>query len=506
MLEQRIRNPELRSRVMSADEVQEWIQDGMTIAVSGFTKAGDAKAVLKALANRVERTAEPLQIRLFSGASLGEIDGLLAMHRLVSLRLPYQGDATLRKTINLGETGYIDQHLSETAEWVRSGWLDEIDFAIIEATAITENGGIVPTTSVGNSPIFVEKAKRVIVEVNLSIPEAFEGLHDIYVPAKRPNRQPIPLVNVRDRIGTPYIPCPPEKIAAIVLTTERDTPSSIVPADEDHARMAGFILEFLEHEVRHGRLPENLGPLQSGVGSVANAVLSGLKQAPFDNLEIYTEVMQDAVFELFDAGKVSYASSCSFTLSERMTNHVLNHIDRYRDRVVLRPQEISNHPEVVRRLGVIAMNTALEVDIYGNVNSTHVQGTHMMNGIGGSGDFARNAALTIFVTKSTAKDGRISSIVPFVTHVDHPEHDVDVLVTEQGIADLRGLTPRQRALVIVENLVHPDYKDALRDYIRRANARGGNTPHLLEEAFSWHTRFQAQGDMRKRAIPVGSMY
>src|SRR5690625_5970183 len=77
----------------------------------------------------------------------------------------------------------------------------------------------------------------------------------------------------------------------------------------------------------------------------------------------------------------------------------------------------------------------------------------MMNGIGGSGDFARNARLAIFVTKSLAKGGDISSIVPFVTHVDHTEHDVDVIVTEQGYADIRGLAPVQRAEKIIENCV-----------------------------------------------------
>ena len=383
-----------------------------------------------------------------------------------------------------------------------SGWLGEIDFAIIEATAITEDGGIVPTTSVGNSPIFVEKAKQVIVELNLSIPLELEGLHDIYIPTARPNRQPIPLVDVRDRIGTPYIPCPPEKIAAVVLTTEQDTPSNVSGPDSDTAAMAGHILEFLAHEVCHGRLPRHIGPLQSGIGSVANAVLSGLVQGPFDQLEIYTEVMQDAAFELLDAGKVQFASSCSFTLSQTMRQHVLSHLETYRDKVILRPQEISNHPEVVRRLGVIAMNAALEIDIYGNVNSTHVSGTHMMNGVGGSGDFARNAALSIFVTKSTAKGGRISCVVPFVTHVDHPEHDVDVIVTERGIADLRGLTPRQRARVIIENLAHPDYQYELRDYVRRADRRGGNTPHLLNEAFDWHLRMLEQGDMRQWTTPI----
>ena len=120
---------------------------------------------------------------------------------------------------------------------------------------------------------------------------------------------------------------------------------------------------------------------------------------------------------------------------------MFGNLERYKDKLVLRPQEISNHPEVVRRLGIIGINTALEFDIYGNVNSTHVGGTKMMNGIGGSGDFARNAHLAIFVTKSIAKGGNISSVVPMVSHVDHTEHDVDILVTEQGLADLRGLAP-----------------------------------------------------------------
>ncbi|HHV69176.1 MAG TPA: propionyl-CoA--succinate CoA transferase, partial [Ochrobactrum intermedium] len=161
------------------------------------------------------------------------------------------------------------------------------------------------------------------------------------------------------------------------------------------------------------------------------------------------------------------------------------------------PQEISNHPEVIRRLGIIGINTALEFDIYGNVNSTHVDGTHMMNGIGGSGDFARNAFISIFVTKSEAKNGAISSVVPMVTHVDHTEHDVDILVTEQGLADLRGLAPRERARAIIDNCAHPDYRDQLNDYFDRACARGGHTPHLIEEAFSWHQRRRETGSMRK---------
>jgi len=175
-------------------------------------------------------------------------------------------------------------------------------------------------------------------------------------------------------------------------------------------------------------------------------------------------------------------------------------INKYKSRLILRPQEISNHPEVIRRLGLICINTALECDIYGNINSTHVNGTHMMNGIGGSGDFARNASYAIFVTKSLAKNGKISSIVPMVTHVDHNEHDVDVIVTEVGLADLRGLAPRERARLIIENCTHPSYRDGLRDYFERALKRGGHTPHLLEEAFSWHDAYRKGGTMKNACL------
>jgi succinyl-CoA:acetate CoA-transferase len=206
-------------------------------------------------------------------------------------------------------------------------------------------------------------------------------------------------------------------------------------------------------------------------------------------------VLQDAVIDCIDAGKISFASGGAFTLSKAKMDHVFGNLENYRDKIVLRPQEISNNPEVARRLGLITMNTALEFDIYGNVNSTHVLGTKMMNGIGGSGDFTRSARIAIFVTKSVAKDGKISSVVPFVSHVDHIEHDVDVLITEQGVADLRGLTPKQRALVIIENCAHPMYRPQLLDYYYEAISRGGHTPHVMEIALSWHVNFEKNGTM-----------
>lgn len=493
-LTNRIRNSQLLDRIVTPEAAAALIEDGMIVGMSGFTKSGDAKAVPLALAARGHET--PFKITLITGASLGhEIDQRLAEAGVLARRMPFQADAALRKAINRGEVMFIDQHLSETVEHLRSNQLGPVDYAIIEAAAITETGALVPTTSVGNSASLAILAKKVIVEINLAQPLGLDGLHDIYIPSKRPTRAPIPLMSCDSRIGTPYVEIAPDKIAAIVVTDKVDSTSTVVPSDEETRAIARHLIGLLEAEVAKGRLNLSLQPLQAGVGSIANSVLQGLADGPFHNLRMYSEVLQDSTFDLFDAGKLTFASASSFSLSSGYASRIYEHFGRYKDKLVLRPQEISNHPEVIRRLGIIGINTALEFDIYGNVNSTHVDGTMMMNGIGGSGDFARNAYLSIFVTKSLAKDGAISSIVPMVSHVDHTEHDVDILVTEVGLADLRGLAPRERARAIIDNCVHPTYRAQMNDYFERACQRGGHTPHLLEEAFSWHERRRQTGTM-----------
>lgn len=490
----RIRNVQLRDVVVSPEEAASWIEDGMTLGLSGFTRAGDAKAVPLALIKRAE--TEQFKVNIYTGASLGsDIDKLLAESGIVNKRGPFQADPVMRKKINDGEHLFVDHHLSHTAELVRTEIIGPIDFAILEAVSITEDGMIIPTTSVGNSLSFAHHAKSIIIEINTAHSLQLEGLHDLYDPGKQGERNPIQLTKVDDRIGTIGIPIDMSKVKGIVFTHQLDFPSTIDAPDDETEIMAQHLLTFLRSEVQAGRLTKRLAPLQSGIGSVANAVLHGMVNSEFTDLEVYSEVLQDAVFELIDAGKVRFASCASITLSEQKMKHVFNNFEHYRDKLIMRPQEISNHPEIIRRLGLISINTALELDIYGNVNSTHVSGTRMMNGIGGSGDFARNARLAIFVTKSVAKGGKISSIVPFVSHVDHTEHDVDIIVTEQGYADLRGLAPRERVGLIIDNCVHPLYREQLRSYYREALERGGQTPHILEKAFSWHTNFAKNGTM-----------
>jgi len=486
----RVRNKDLQAKIVSAEEVAAFIKPGMSIGMSGFTASAYPKAIPLALAERMKK--EPFTVDIWTGASTGpELDDTLAAVHGIKRRLPYQTDAILRGEINNGSVDYLDLHLSESAQLARVGYLGKLDIAIVEAVAITEEGNIIPSTSLGNAASYVQQADVVIVEVNTTQPLELEGMHDVYVPLDPPNRLPIPIVKADDRVGTPFIPCTPDKIKFIVPCDIKDHTRDLAPIDENSKKMSQFTLEFLNAEIKAGRMPKNLLPLQSGVGNVANAVMAGFVDSDLEDLTVYTEVIQDGMLDLIDANKLNFASGTAFSPSPAGMERFYKDVAKYKKYLLLRPQEISNSPEVVHRLGVIAMNTALEVDIYGNVNSTHVTGTKMMNGIGGSGDFARNAFLTIFYTPSVAKNGAISSVVPMCSHIDHTEHDVDVIITEQGIADLRGLAPRARALEVINNCVHPDYKPVLLDYYNRAveATKHAHTPHIIKEALSFHEKF-----------------
>ncbi|MHA7271779.1 acetyl-CoA hydrolase/transferase family protein [Arthrobacter sp. HLT1-20] len=499
----RIRHAGLLEKRMSAEAAAALIKPGMTVAMSGFTGAGYPKAVPQALAVQMEEAhskGESFKIKVLTGASTApELDGVLAKVGGMELRLPYMSDPALRKRINDGELDYMDIHLSHVAQHTWFGFYGGINIAIIEVVGIREDGTLIPSSSVGNNKTWLDMADAVIIEVNSRQSAAMEGMHDIYYgTALPPHRKPIALVDPEDRIGVPYLHVDADKIIAVVETDAPDRNSPFAAPDEASNQIASHLLDFLDGEISKGRMTNKLLPLQSGVGNIANAVLAGLSRGGYRGLKAYTEVIQDGMLELIKDGTLDFASATSFSLSEAGIEEFNRNVDFYRERIVFRTQEISNHPELIRRLGCIALNGMIEADIYGNVNSTHVAGSHVMNGIGGSGDFARNGFLSVFMSPSTAKGGAISGIVPMASHVDHTEHDTMILITEQGLADLRGLAPKQRARVIVEKCAHPDYKPMLEDYFERASrdSYGKHTPHLLGEALSWHQRYIETGDMR----------
>ncbi|MDX6766369.1 MAG: acetyl-CoA hydrolase/transferase family protein [Candidatus Methylacidiphilales bacterium] len=484
---------------LTAEQAASLIQHGDTIGFSGFTPAGAAKAIPKALAIRAKNehaAGRPLQIGVVTGASTGDsLDGELARAEAIAWRTPYQSNKHLREAINSGKTRFFDMHLSTLPQNVRYGFLGKFQWAIIEACDVTEDGRIYPTTSVGASPTFCRVADKILIEVNRAHPAALRGLHDIYEPKDPPYRDPIPLTNCSNRIGRPYIKVDPSKIAGLIETNLPDEVGGFDPADETTNQIGRNVAGFLAAEIRAGRIPPDFLPLQSGVGNIANAVLAAIGQHPdIPPFEMFSEVIQDSVIALIKSGKCLFATGTSLTVSPPVLQEIYANLDFYRPRLCLRPQEITNHPELVRRLGIITVNTALEVDLSGNVNSTHVMGSNMMNGIGGSGDFTRNGYISIFTCPSLAKGGKISPIVPLVSHMDHSEHSVQVIVTEQGVADLRGKNPHERASLIVDCCAHPDFREELHGYFDRV--KNGHTPATLGGAFAMHQQFLDTGNMR----------
>lgn len=484
---------------MTADEAARFVKNGFNVGFSGFTPAGAPKAVPTAIAKMAEEEHAKgieFQINIFTGASTGDmLDGALARAHAIKFRTPYQSNKDLRTAINAQDAHYADTHLSHLAQDIRYGFYGKMDMAIIEAADLTADGEIVLTAGVGIIPTVARLADHIIVELNHKHPKELRGIHDIYEPCDPPCRQAIPVYSVKDRAGVPVLKVDPKKIVAVVETNLTNSTAAFSPIDATTARIGQNVADFLADQLKKGIIPSSFLPIQSGVGNVANAVLGSLgENKDIPPFMMYTEVIQDAVIGLMKEGRITYASGCSLTVSDPVLADIYNNLDFFKQRTILRPSELSNNPEVVRRLGLLTINTALEADIFGNVNSTHVLGTKMMNGIGGSGDFTRNAYISIFTCPSTQKDGKISPIVPMVSHVDQSEHSVKVLITEQGVADLRAKSPIQRAETIIENCVHPDYKQLMWDYLKMA--KKCHTPHTLQAALGMHVEFAKSGDMR----------
>lgn len=492
----RIACARLRDRVVSAAEAAASIRDGMTVAVGGYTNAGYPKAVARALAAR-KQSGEDFRIRLLSGANDGPLDTLLGEAGVLSWRAPLIESRALAKQVNARQVTYVEQQMSKMPRLTRDGAFGDIDVAVVEALRITEEGYLVPTSSVGMVHHFLERAKSVIVEINLVQPLALEGMHDIFLPGFPPDRRPIPLTRVEQRIGTPYIQVDPEKIRYIVRSDELDETSPPAEPRPAQERVAEHLLDFLAREVP--RMPGGvLPPIQTGFGGLAAAIVRKLGESKIENLQFFCGVLQEANMELLASGRAAAASTGSIQMTPRVLQLLEEQPERLRERVVIRNTDVTNSAETVSRLGLITLNSGIEMDVYGNVNSSHVAGTKVVNGLGGGAGFASNAGLSVMLFTAETKSGAISTIVPMVTHQDISEHDVDVVVTDQGVADLRGKDDVERARCIIEHCAGPHYREPLRAYLEKAvREAGGHHPQLLREAFAWHLRLQETGSMQE---------
>ncbi|KAK7424556.1 acetyl-CoA hydrolase [Neonectria magnoliae] len=513
-LKARIRNPALLKKLTRAEDLMHHFPNGAYIGWSGFTGVGYPKKVPTYMADYVEQNnlQGKLKYSLFVGASSGaETENRWASLDMINRRSPHQVGKDISKGINSGRINFFDKHLSMFPTDLVYGFYTKdrenknLDVTVIEASEILEDGSVVLGASIGATPELIQMADKIIIEVNTAIP-SFKGLHDITLTDLPPYRKPYQITDVRDRIGTESIAIDPSKVVAVIESDYQDATTDNTAADDNSYRIANHLIEFLEHEVKHGRLPENLLPLQSGIGNVANAIIGGLNNSKFKNLNVWTEVIQDTFLDLFDSGKLDYATATSIRFSPDGFRRFYSNWDEYAPKTLLRSQAVSNAPEIIRRLGVIGMNTPVEVDIYAHANSTCVNGSRMLNGLGGSADFLRNAKYSIMHTPSTRPSKTdphgVSCIVPMCTHIDQTEHDLDVIVTEQGLADVRGLSPRERARVIISKCAHPVYQPILSHYFEKAESeclkKGmGHQPHLLFNSFDLHKALQDEGSMLK---------
>ncbi|MFH2043293.1 MAG: acetyl-CoA hydrolase/transferase C-terminal domain-containing protein [Acidobacteriota bacterium] len=492
---QRIRSKELREKVTSPREAARLIRDGMTLGIGVAPHSACPKTFFRALAEEFRGKGK---IRLLTGGPAPyEVDGLLAEAEIYERRLGQFSDGTLLKAANERKFPVVDTRTGVMPHHVRDGRYGKIDVAVIQAALIREDGGIVPTTTCLDAPSYTVLADKIIVEINPEVPAEIEGIHDIYIPEVAPRRRPIPLTHAGERIGVPYIPVDSGRIAAILCSEIPDTPPQSTSVDSVSQKIADHLVDFFEREVKRGRLPRRLLPLQFGIGNIPNALTKTLSPSAFSDLEIYTGAFGDGGLDLIDVGKVRSASASGLYLSREGFERFYRDLPRYKKTIVLRPVVVADCPEVIARLGCIAVNGAIEVDIYGHANSSHIQGSRLLSGVGGSCDFLWNAYLSILVLPSVTRKGAISCIVPMVSHVDHPEHCIDIVITDQGLADLRGLAPVERAERIIQNCAHPDYRDYLRNYLEEAvQTTGGHEPHLLGKAFQLHLEYARKGTMR----------
>jgi len=459
------------------DAVERFVPERGSIAFSCMGGSSLAKEVPDALGRSAEAGRRYELTLLTGGATTARFEAAIA--RLsIQRRFPYLSEGA-RKAVNEGSVEFFDCRIGEFPDLVRQGTYTggkPIDVAVVEATSIDERGRLVPGLAVDALPAFVDGSRQVIVELNEAKPD-LSGLHDIYRP--RPG-VPTPIREVRDRAGRPYVSVPASKIAAIVVTDRDDEPSGAYtgPSSSD-SRIAHAVSAFLEGELKPEAWAGRFA-LQLGAGPLAAAMMEAL---PFRGVDIWTEgiparwasVLGDKV------RGVSTTSMYQLPGDDRILDELFERLDRVREHVVLRPYDVTNSLEVIARLTVVTIQQAIEVDLFGAANASHI-GPNAHNGVGGSPDFTRAARLVVVAMASTAAGGRYSRIVPLVSSADIPRQDVDVLVTEHGHADLRGLSPRERAEAIIGRCSNPRFRDDLWAYYRTAKDAGGHLPFSLEAA------------------------
>ncbi len=421
-----------KKKLVTAEEAVSAIKSGDRVYISG--NAATPYVLMHALAKRKDELedVELVHVLLMGEDPLSrpEMEGHFRHNSL------FVGPAD-RKAINEGRADYIPIFLHQIPGLMYSDQMP-LNMAILHLSPPDEHGFMSFGVEVLASKAAAEKAEIVIAQVNEQMPRV---LGDSFIHVSRVDK--------------------------VVEVSEELPQLQRKPFSEVERKIGHYIAELIEDG----------STLQLGIGGIPDAVLSALKDRR--DLGIHTEMVSDGVMEAIEAGVITgarktfhpYKVILTFILgSKKLYDFVDNN-----PVLEAHPTDYTNHPfNVSRNENMIAINSAIEVDITGQVCSDSV-GTYIYSGFGGQVDFIRGAAHSkggkpIIALPSTAKNDELSRIVPFLKKgagVVTTRADVKYVVTEYGVAYLHGKNLQERTVALI-NIAHPKFRP---DLIKEAKSR-----------------------------------
>jgi len=414
-----------RSKLVTSDEAVSHIPDNCRVF---FGHAANEPSVLvDALVRNYERFTN---VEITHWVPLGRseyCDPKMAGH--FRHNAMFVGAAT-RKAVQEGRADYTPFFYHQSTRFFSDGTFP-IDVAMVSCTPPDKHGYVSLGVSVGGTKPAVLNAKMVIVQVNDQMPRT---------------------------MGDSFV-----HISQLTYCVEASMPI---------LEMGGGVITEVEEAIGRNvaSLVEDGSTLQLGIGTIPDATLKFLGDKK--DLGIHSEMFSDGVVDLYEKGVITGANKtldkgkmvAAFLMgSKKLYDFVDNNPD-----VMMRTVDYVNNPMVIcQNPKVVAINSCLQVDFNGQVNSESM-GIKQFSGIGGQLDYVRGAAMcpdgkSILAMPSTAKHGEVSRIVPMFdagTTVTTTRTDVHYIVTEYGIANLRGKSLRERAKLLI-NIAHPQFRGQL---------------------------------------------
>ena len=421
-----------KARIMTAEEAVRMISRGKVVFIG--TAAGEPQTLTRELATQ---SSEKGDTEIIQALSL-----FLSPKRVDMTKQNFRFNALfvgpgVRSMVQEGRGEYTPAHLSEMALLFEEG-LIRIDYALIQVAPPDADGNFSLGVSVDVTKSAAKSASHVIAQVNPSMPST-RGDSCLHV----------------------------TDIDAFVIQEEPLLEWRSPPEESEEIRIIG----------RHvAALVDDGATIQIGYGSIPDAVLSYLDEKK--DLGVHTEMFSDGLIDLIEKGVITGkkkslhygAVVASFALgSQRLYDYIRDH-----DLFEFYPSSYTNSPCTIQaNRHMVAINSALAVDLTGQVCADQLE-HEFYSGIGGLADFMRGASMSkrgksVIALPSTAQGGSVSRIVgslPEGSAVTVNRCDVHHVVTEFGIAELRGMTIEQRALELIE-VAHPKFRAALLEQAKR---------------------------------------